>query len=132
MFVLVSQRVSGWVRGHWQIRWCPIHLCDEIQTELQDMENIGVIAKVTTPTECASSIVCSRKSSDKLRSCLDPKDLNEAIRRPHYKTPTLDEITHKLAGAKIFSKLESWGRGWHQDKAAYGLSSALVNSNNLL
>ena len=64
-------------------RKCPIQLRDEIQTELQDMENIGVIAKVTTPTEWASSIVCSRKSSDKLRICLDPKDLNEAIRRPH-------------------------------------------------
>ena len=26
----------------------------------------------------------------------------------------------------------AWGRGWHQDKEAYGLSSALVNSNNLV
>ena len=26
----------------------------------------------------------------------------------------------------------AWGGGWHQDKEAHGLSSALVNSNNLL
>ena len=93
-------------------RKCPIHLRDEIQAELQDMENIGVIAKVTAPTEWVSSIVCSRKSSGRLRICLDPKDLNEAIRRPHYKTPTLDEITHKLAGAKIFSKLDARHGYW--------------------
>ena len=26
----------------------------------------------------------------------------------------------------------AWGGGWHQDKEAHGLSSSLVNSNNLL
>ena len=26
----------------------------------------------------------------------------------------------------------AWGRGWHQDKEAQGLSSVLVHSNNLL
>ena len=30
---------------------------------------------------------------------------HRAIKRPHYKTPTLDEITHQLAGSRVFSKL---------------------------
>ena len=35
---------------------------------------------------------------------LDPKDLNKAITREHYKAPALEEITHKLCGATKFSK----------------------------
>ena len=34
------------------------------------------------------------KPNGKLRLCLNPKDLNLAIKRDHYKTPTVEEITH--------------------------------------
>ena len=37
----------------------------------------------------------------------DPKDLNKVIIREHYKAPTLEEISHKLAGATIFSMLDA-------------------------
>ena len=71
------------------------------------MEELGVITKVSAPTDWVTSIVYSRKSNNKMRICLDPKDLNRAIKRPHYKTPTLDEITHQLAGSRVFSKLDA-------------------------
>ena len=74
-------------------RRCPIHLKDEVKTELDKMEELGVITKVSAPTDWVSSIVYSRKSNNKLRICLDPKDLNRAIKRPHYKTPTLRSLT---------------------------------------
>ena len=97
-------------------RRCPIHIKDDVRNELQKMEQLGVI-EVEEPTDWVSSIVYTRKANGKLRICLDPKDLNTAIKRPHYPTPTLDEITHKLAGAVIFSKLgahhgywQSWGQ----------------------
>ena len=67
---------------------------------------------MTQPTDWVSSIVYSRKSSGQLRICLDPKDLNKAVKRPHYRTHTLDEVTHKLAGAKIFSKLDARHGYW--------------------
>ena len=44
--------------------------------------------------------------------CLNPHDLNKAIIREHYKAPTLDEITHKLSGAKVFSKLDAKDGFW--------------------
>ena len=78
-------------------RRCPIHLKDEVKTELDKMEELGVITKVSAPTDWVSSIVYSRKSNNKLRICLDPKDLNRAIKRPQYKTPTLDETNHRRA-----------------------------------
>ena len=93
-------------------RRCPIHIKDDVQNELQKMEQLGVIEKVEEPTDWVSSIVYTRKANGKLRICLDPKDLNTAIKRPHYPTPTLDEITHKLAGAVIFSKLDARHGYW--------------------
>ncbi|XP_041362099.1 uncharacterized protein K02A2.6-like [Gigantopelta aegis] len=67
---------------------------------------------MTEPTDWVSSIVYSRKASGKLRICLDPKDLNKVIKRPHYKTPTLEEITHKFSGARVCSKLDARYEYW--------------------
>ena len=93
-------------------RRCPIALKDEIERELDSMEEMGVISRVSKPTDWVSSLVYSRKSSGRLRICLDPKDLNRAIKRPHYHTRTLEEITHKLAGATVFSKLDARHGYW--------------------
>ena len=76
------------------------------------MEEMGVISRVSKPTDWVSSLVYSRKSSGRLRICLDPKDLNRAIKRPHYHTRTLEEITHKLAGATVSSKLDARHGYW--------------------
>ena len=48
----------------------------------------------------------SWKVNGKPQVCLDPKDLNAAIRHDHYKTPAVTEITHELAGSTCFNKLD--------------------------
>ncbi|KAI0209393.1 hypothetical protein LSAT2_005911, partial [Lamellibrachia satsuma] len=48
-------------------RRCSIHLKDEVKDELDNMERLGVISKVTEPTDWVSSLVYSRKSNNKLR-----------------------------------------------------------------
>ena len=70
------------------LRRCPLHLKDGGKPELDEMDVLGVITKVSAP-----NIVYSRKSNNKMHICLDPKDLNRVINRPRYKMPTLDEIT---------------------------------------
>ena len=72
-------------------RKCPIQIKDEIKSELQKMEEARVIKRVTEPTDWVSSLTFSRKRDGGLRMCLDPKDLNRAIKRCHHKTPTLEE-----------------------------------------
>ena len=52
-----------------------------------------------------SSLAYSWKANGKLRVCLDSRDVNKAIKRDHYKTPTVEEITHLLAGSKKFTKV---------------------------
>ena len=93
-------------------RKCPIHIRDELFQVLRGMEKDGVIEKVNQPTDWVNSLAFSRKSNGKLRVCLDPKDLNRAIKREHHKTPTLEEISHKFAGAKVFSKLDAQHGYW--------------------
>ena len=54
-----------------------------------------------------NSLVRVTKSNGTLQLCLDPKDLNRAIKRPHRCTPTLDDVLPKLNGAKYFSIVEA-------------------------
>ena len=54
---------------------------------------------------------------------MDPKDLNNNIKREHYQIPTRDEITSEMAGAKYSSKLEAsqgfWQLKLHEDSTKY-------------
>ena len=87
-------------------RKAPIELQEKIKAKLDEMEQLGVITPETEPTAWVNSITYPMKPNGDLRICLDPKDLNKAVLREHYKAPTLDELTHKLTGAKVFSKLD--------------------------
>ena len=53
-----------------------------------------------------------KPQTGKLRVCLDPKDLNKAIKRPHYPLPNLNDITAKLAEACYFSVMDARSRYW--------------------
>ena len=76
------------------------------------MDDLQIITPVTEPTEWVSSITYPRKPDGTICICLDPKDLNRVIIREHYKAPTLGEISHKLSGATIFSKLDAKDGFW--------------------
>ena len=90
------------------MRKVPIEYQEKIEKELDRMEEQGIITKVTEPTEWVNSITYPVKPNGDLRICLDPKDLNKAIIREHYKAPTLEEITYKLNKAKKFSKVDAY------------------------
>jgi len=93
-------------------RRVPHAIKPQLKKELKKMEDTGVIVKVTEPTDWVNSLVVVEKPDGKLRICLDPKDLNEAIRRPHYQLPTLEDALAKMAGAKYFSKLDARSGYW--------------------
>ncbi|XP_060598220.1 uncharacterized protein K02A2.6-like [Ruditapes philippinarum] len=94
-------------------RRVPEALRDRLHEELQRMENDGIITKVTEPTDWVNSLVIVEKpKTGKLRVCLDPKALNEAIRRPHYPMRTIDDVTSRLTDAKYFSILDITHAYW--------------------
>ena len=93
-------------------RKVPIECKEQIEKALQKMEDLQIITPVTEPIEWVSSITYPRKSDSTIHICLDPKDLNIVIISKHYKAPTLAEISHKLSGATIFSKLDAKDGFW--------------------
>ena len=58
-------------------------------------------------TEWVNSLVVVQKPTGAVILCSDPRDLNLAIKRPHYPMKTIDEVASHLQGAKI-SSIQSW------------------------
>ena len=94
-------------------RRIPYALRSRLKDELDEMEKMDIIQKVTEPTEWVNALVAVEKpKTGRLRVCLDPRPLNKAIQRPHYPLPTLDDITPRLAGAQYFSVLDARSGYW--------------------
>ena len=87
-------------------RRVPVALRDRVKAKLDDLERKGIMEKVAIPTDWISSMVVVT-TPNKIRICLDPKDLNTAVIRPKYQLPTLDELLPKLSRAKVFRTLDA-------------------------
>lgn len=74
----------------------------------------GVIKRVDQPTDWVNSLVTADKANTgKLPVCLNPRDLNKAIKWEHFQLPTMEEIASRLSGATVFSKLDANSGYWH-------------------
>ena len=93
-------------------RRAPIQLRDKIKSELKRMVDLDVIRPVEQPTDWVSSITYVQKADGSLRICLDPKDINNVLKRGQHHTPTVEELTHKFSGASHFSKLDAKSGYW--------------------
>uniref|UniRef100_A0A0S7EQV5 ribonuclease H n=1 Tax=Poeciliopsis prolifica TaxID=188132 RepID=A0A0S7EQV5_9TELE len=93
-------------------RRIPAPLREGLKNELDRMIRLGVIQKVEEPTDWVNSIVITKKKNGELRICMDPKDLNENIRREHYQIPTREEIISEMSGASYFTKLDASQGFW--------------------
>ena len=76
------------------------------------MKRNSVMKKIEEPTDCVNSLVLVKKPDGSLRICLDPRDLNKAIKKEHYQLPTFAEIASRLTGATRFKKLEANKGDW--------------------
>ena len=72
-----------------RLRKCNVNLKPKAEAELKQMEDTGIIPKVREHTDWCSSIVglYSTKRDGSLRICLDPKRLNESIKRCPHNSP---------------------------------------------
>ncbi|XP_028411675.1 uncharacterized protein K02A2.6-like [Dendronephthya gigantea] len=94
-------------------RKVPVAIKGRLKLELEEMEKQGVIRKVDRPTDWVNSIaIVEKPGTGRLRICLDPKHLNEAIRWEHFQLPTVEEIASRVSGAKVFSKLDAKHGYW--------------------
>jgi len=93
----------------------PVAIREQLQAELKHLEKCNIIAKVTEPTQWVSSLVCVRKKNGRVRICIDPTDLNRAIRREHYPMNSFDDVATRLNGSKYFTTLDA-NMGYYQIK----------------
>ena len=95
-------------------RKVPIHLQDAFHKEIRNLEQLGILEETKDVTEWVNSFVIMEKkiptnysnqghSKDKkLRICLDPRDLNEALEREPYYTQSI-EIMARFHGMTRFT-----------------------------
>ena len=88
-------------------RQVPFALCHKLKAELEQLVLLNVIERVDHPTDWVNSIVLVEKSDGSICICLDPKDLNKAIKREYTQLPTPEEIMSMMAGATRFSKIDA-------------------------
>ena len=90
----------------------PIPLRPKVEQELNRMERLGVISKVTTPAAWCAGMVVVPKKTGEVRICVDLKPLNESVQREPYPMPKVDDTLALLSGATIFSKLDANSGFW--------------------
>ena len=87
-------------------RCIPHALKDRLHKAIEANIKSGVLVKVEQPTDWVHNLVIVEKRNGSLRLCLDPRALNDVIKREHYRIPTIQEITSDLTRKKVFSTLD--------------------------
>ena len=88
-------------------------LKEKLKDELKTLENQGIITKQTEPTEwCAPIVVRPKKSSDKIRLCIDFTELNKYVQRERYMSNTPAEAILSIEGSNYFSVFDAL-KGYH-------------------
>lgn len=85
------------------MRKVPLAIKEPLKQELDSLVKTGILVPLDVPTDWISSVVVIKKSNGKIRLCIDPKPLNQALKRNHYPLPVIDDLLPLLANAKVFS-----------------------------
>ena len=94
-------------------RSVPIAMQTAYKAELDRLVKEGIIKEVKEHTEWINSIVPVMKPNGSLRLCLDPKDLNKAIKRNQWYSRTIDDILPELAKSKFKTLKDATSGYWH-------------------
>lgn len=96
-------------------RKVPFPLYQETKEELDRRLETGVISRVDRPTDWCAPMVVIPKSNGKVRVCVD---LNEYVKRENHPLSIVDTTLGRLAGSRVFSKLDA-NSGFWQIKLAW-------------
>lgn len=115
-------------------RRVPIHMTDEVETILKDVEDAGMIRKSCSPW--ASPVVLVKKKDGYLCFCVDYQKLNDLTLKDAYPLPRVDENLDALAGNCYFTSLDLASGYWQvelaegsKDKSAFVTKYGLLEWN---
>ena len=89
-----------------------IPLMRPVKDELTRMEKLGVIIRVSEPTDWCAGMVVVPKGNGKVRICVDLTRLNKSVRRERHPLPAVEQSLAQLAGARVFSTLDANSGFW--------------------
>ena len=93
-------------------RRVPVPVREKVRKKPDELESDGVLTPVTEATDWVSSMVTAQKPSRQIRICLDPEDLNRAMKREYYPMPTIEEVSTRLKNALLFTVLDAKNGFW--------------------
>ena len=91
-------------------RRVPAHYRSEVERQIDDMLNQGVIEESSSPWMAPAVFV--PKKSGEVRICIDYRELNKQSVRDSYPLPLPDEVQDRLAGSKVFSTIDLHSGYW--------------------
>ena len=96
--IVVDRDVSRVINPHRRI---PASLKMKLNKELDRMVKMEIITPIKEPTNWISSLVIVEKPNGHFPICLDPRQFNQAIKRPHFAMPTAEEILVQIWGETL-------------------------------
>lgn len=81
-----------------------------IETEIQDMLDLGVIEPSISPY--SSPIVLVPKKDGSMRFCIDFRKLNKVTEFDVEPMPNMEEVINKMSGHKYFTKMDLSKGNW--------------------
>ena len=96
-----------------KLRQVPYQLRGKLEKKLDELEELNIIEKVTTPSSWILPVVIVPKKNGDVRLCIDMRQANTAVKRIKHPIPTIDEVLQDLNNSTMFSKLDiKWA--YHQ------------------
>ena len=79
------------------VRKVPLAVEEPLQKEIDCLVAQEILKPVDTPTDWVLSMVVVMKSNGKIRLCIDPKPLKQALKCNHYPLPVIDDLLPELS-----------------------------------
>lgn len=94
-------------------RRVPLVIESKVKDYLQQLAAQEIVSPVEEPRSWVSHMLIREKPNGSIRVCLDPKDLNQAIKRNYYQIPSVEHIQSQLAGNEYFTVVDLKDGFWH-------------------
>ena len=85
------------------VRKVPLVEKEPLKKETDRLVAQEILKPVDTPTDWVSSVVVVIKSNGKVRLCINPKPLNQALNHNHYPLRVTDDLLPELSKGMVFS-----------------------------
>ena len=94
-------------------RQVPVQLQQAYMEELDQLKKWGTLSTVRNEhIPWVNSTVVTIKPNGSIRLCLDPRNLNKAVKQNPYYVRTIDDVTPKVIGSTYFSILDARSGFW--------------------